>query len=319
MRIKVAGDTPKQENAAKAAFCAIQAVSCRAKDWRKRVRGLAEDLMPNVDVSGLYKRIPRTIARDGKKPRELIYVAVGGDIHIPFHNQKALLLWLQFIKDVQPDKIIILGDVVDFPGISRFNKTLTDEADMVRACLLTRKFFALVRSLCPEAEIIFTEGNHENRWDRRWAQDENRAMGGVASVFMTLADIFGLREFDIKFYAYEDNYVYKNFTFTHKGRLFSGNDAGSMSARKTFQGWKCSGIIGHSHRGGTFPQHNRVGDFEVAENYCLCKLNPPWIKDPDWMNGHTLIRFNQMSDRFHITPMPIVGDAFVYGDKIYRA
>lgn len=318
MKIRVVSDQPKEENAQKAAFCAIQAVSCRAKDWRKRVRGLAEDLLPDVDVSGLYKRIPRTIARDGKKPRELIYVAVGGDIHIPFHSQKALLLWLQFIKDVQPDKIVILGDVVDFPGISRFDKTLTDEADMVSACLFTRKFFALVRSLCPEAEIIFTEGNHENRWDRCWAQDENRAMGGVASVFMTLSSIFGLAEFNIKHYAHRDCYVYKNFLFTHEERLFSGNDAGGMSARKTFQSWKCSGIIGHSHRGGIFPQHNRIGDFEVAENFCLCKLNPPWIKNPDWMNGHSLVQFSRTSDRFFITQMPIVHGKFVYGDRIYK-
>jgi hypothetical protein len=319
MKFTVPTCKPKSDNPYVGAFAAIKAVSCRNADWKHVTKNLSEDLLPNTDVSGLYRRIPRTVARDkhNKKERELIYVAVANDFHIPFHDKKATLLWLQFIKDIQPDYVVINGDAVDFPSISRFDRTLNDEITMVDACLSARQLFALVRCLCPEAKIVFIEGNHEFRWERFWAQDKNRAMGTVASVFMTLRDVFGTREFGIQHFAYGEYFTLKNFMFKHEEKLFGGNDPAGMSARKTFQRWKCSGIVGHSHRGGTFYQNNQIGFFEVAENFCLCSLTPTWIKNPDWMHGHSLVKFSRTSDRFHITQMPIVNSKFVYGDRVY--
>lgn len=91
-------------------------------------------------------------------------IAIIGDIHLPFQDDRVLNYCLNLIKKEKPDMIVANGDILDFPGLSRYNQvpnfvksTLTDELS------LGWSFFSDLRRENPKAEIVFIEGNHEFR------------------------------------------------------------------------------------------------------------------------------------------------------------
>ena len=64
-----------------------------------------------------------------------------GDIHAPFHDEKAVGVALALSKHIKPDVIVLNGDIADFYACSRFSKQptralqLQDELDSVREIL----------------------------------------------------------------------------------------------------------------------------------------------------------------------------------------
>lgn len=111
---------------------------------------------------GMYDRLK------GRKPEHL-EVLVGSDFHSYFCDPFA---W-QVFKDVasmviapqgRDGVIVVNGDLVDFPTISRhrkmpghFHLNLHQEREMAKTMLRE------LRELCPEATIYFVIGNHEYR------------------------------------------------------------------------------------------------------------------------------------------------------------
>ena len=76
------------------------------------------------------------------------------------------------------------------------------------------------------------------------------------------------------------------------------------------------GITGHCHRGGSFLKTDRFGVWGWWEGFCLCHLNPDWIKNPNWQQGITLVHF--IGKRFWVEAIPIIDHELMYGGKIYK-
>lgn len=102
---------------------------------------------------------PETVFETQKK------VTVMADIHFPYPHKPSLSVALGRAEERKPDLIIILGDLIDFYKISKFNKRPTERRpyeEMMEA----RAFLEDLRSRFPDAQIIYKEGNHEERLDR---------------------------------------------------------------------------------------------------------------------------------------------------------
>lgn len=92
-------------------------------------------------------------------------IVVLNDLHVPFHDTKTLRSVYKAVKDANPDRIILGGDVCDFYSISTFSKdpmrrmNLQDEVERVQTVLID------IRKRFPKADIDFIPGNHEERLD----------------------------------------------------------------------------------------------------------------------------------------------------------
>ena len=53
------------------------------------------------------------------------------DTQMPYDDRKALKAMVRFIGDYQPDEVIHIGDLMDFPQPSRWNKDTAGQAEGV--------------------------------------------------------------------------------------------------------------------------------------------------------------------------------------------
>lgn len=98
----------------------------------------------------------------GKKP---VTMVIGSDFHSHFCNPFALRVWMDVVKDLQPDAVRFNGDLVDFPQLSthrnfpgHFPMTVQDEIDWA-----VNRVIAPTRKAAPKADIKFLIGNHDVR------------------------------------------------------------------------------------------------------------------------------------------------------------
>lgn len=99
----------------------------------------------------------------GKKHLEIV---IGSDFHSYFVDPFALEVFKDCLRMVQPDIVILNGDIFDFPRISKhrqipggFHLNIQQEIDWGITNIMRP-----VRELCPDAEILFVIGNHEYRF-----------------------------------------------------------------------------------------------------------------------------------------------------------
>jgi len=102
-------------------------------------------------------------------------VLVVPDIHIPFHDKRAINLVEQRMTTFKPDMIIMLGDLLDFPTL---HKRATDEVVQAMSSVISRDYETAQKILkrwkelsqtednLSGAKIILLEGNHEDRVNR---------------------------------------------------------------------------------------------------------------------------------------------------------
>lgn len=99
----------------------------------------------------------------------------------PFHDEAAIDVMIQALAVYQPDRVVIVGDFVDLPQLSRFAKEpefeRTMQASMQEAYDLLRKIRDTVGTDCL---IDFIPGNHETRLVRAVGQTpETRGLYGL--------------------------------------------------------------------------------------------------------------------------------------------
>lgn len=81
----------------------------------------------------------------------------------PTHDEAALDVGQQIVKDNQPDEIILLGDNLDLPMFSRFQQELSMSGSFQMTLDWMHQYLAQLRANAPNARIIYLEGNHERR------------------------------------------------------------------------------------------------------------------------------------------------------------
>ena len=89
----------------------------------------------------------------------------------PLHDRRAWDLAVQIARAAQPDRIVLLGDMVDFAeGSKRWPVSDDLRATTQPTIQELHWWLAELRAACPSAVIVYLEGNHEDRIDRALSQ-----------------------------------------------------------------------------------------------------------------------------------------------------
>lgn len=190
--------------------------------------------------------------------RRNLEIVVASDLHSYFVDPFALDVLIESIEMVQPDVVVLNGDVVDFPQISRhrqlpghFNLSLQGEIDFAREKILRR-----VRQAAPEAQIDFVLGNHEYRLVT-YVADTAPQLASLRT--LEFGPLFGLDEFEINL-ACRSNFLAPTKADRKKDRAENwhiiggcfvathGTSCARFAAAEQMRRFQMCGTSGHTHR-----------------------------------------------------------------------
>lgn len=217
------------------------------------------------------------------------------DIHFPHHDGTAIKAALDFIKTNPVDTIILNGDILDFYDVSPFDKDPSRINSLQKEIDIANKFFKKLRTIKPDARIIFIKGNHCLRQERYLKKHPELYSLNA----LKLPNLLGLDKFNIE---YKDKgFKLGSLKIIHGDmvRKFS-----SYTARGELEKHDSSGISSHTHRGGVYYYRTPERYLAWFESFCLCDLNPEYIDEPNWQQGFLYGYVEK--DSFAVTPIPIV-------------
>ena len=89
------------------------------------------------------------------------------DLQWPWFDPYSVELVLQAYEDVGIDRLVINGDLIDFPNLSTHSARDPELKIILKDSLeWGRNFFVDLRKRFPRAEIIYKLGNHDQRFER---------------------------------------------------------------------------------------------------------------------------------------------------------
>lgn len=252
-----------------------------------------------VVTQGPKYNVPRSKGK-ARKPKEWETAVILPDIQMgyykkslelnaelePIHDEAAIALSLKLIEDVNPDRVVMLGDNLDFAELGKFLtaptfKQLT-QATIDRATLLC----AQVRNSAPKAKITWIAGNHEARLARYIQSNAEAAFGLTRGKLdselrenwpvLSVPNLCRMDEFEIEYLpGYPESFLAlnENLIIRHGDRVTSN---GSTTTKYLNDAHK-SVIYGHIHR-VEVAYRTRISDngprtIMAASPGCLCRID----------------------------------------------
>ena len=259
---------------------------------------------------------PQPTFKAKKSKQELLVVL--GDHQLPFRNQKLTELSHSFLSSLKPDGLIYMGDLIDFPNLSKFEanpdftSTVQQGIDLGYQTLRDLKESA---GLKKGSELIFIEGNHEVRL-RRALINKLPQLFGIKNADATEEDksvlhLANLMKFNELGWIYwdEPSDVYPHPEYEIVKGLFArhGNFVrakAGMSALANLDRVDGSIIQGHTHR-LAITHHTRwtgqtMNQYSAIETGTMADLEGlGYSKQPDWQGGFITLVVDRKNNTFH--------------------
>lgn len=232
---------------------------------------------------------------------------------VPLHDAKAISVAIQFIKDFQPDHVILGGDMLDCGAVSHHRKGKTGQLEGLRLLadskdLRTAVIEPLERQV--KGRLVYHVGNHED-----WLQDVTDEMPALEGI----VDITSLLKLSKKWEVIPQGKTSKlgKLTFIHGDQIKGQNPA--MTAVTAYER---NVRLGHFHTLQMATKTTPVdanGHTGIAVP-CLCKKGHNYGQGAPnkWVQGFLWGYVDGPQGMFSDYVTVIVnGKAFING-KLYR-
>ena len=243
----------------------------------------------------------------------------------PFHDRAAIECAVQFLADTQPDYVYILGDYLDLPEYSKFERRFrghrfknTTQAAIEEGYYWLRRIRDAVGAKC---KIFFIKGNHDIRLNKelktineeltliRPAGDKVPAMSFESLLRFAELGIVANRDYDDPIWLWDQVCV-------RHGEEYS-NVSASKLTYFTVQG-HCHDIV-YDLKTIWGPQGPQV--VGVMSPGCFCRLDgpiPKFSKQVDWQHGIGLA-VKPVDGPVHVSVLPMHNARVYHGYKVYNA
>lgn len=220
------------------------------------------------------------------------------DIHLPYHNKKAIEAALEYGDTQNIDFIVLNGDITDCYMLSRFDKD-PDAVKFKVEVQMTIQFLEHLVERYPGVKIIFKEGNHEHRWVGYLRTAAAEAAGFAC---FRLNKLLGLGEGKLKNVSWvpDKTPIHAGYLTIFHGDEWGGGLVSPVNpARGAFL--KTSGIVAVAHSHIT-SEHSKMAIRDKMVTCwsigCLCDLHPMYRRINDWNHGFAGLELS--GDDFHL-------------------
>ena len=238
--------------------------------------------------------LPYHIPKGNKK------MLVLSDIHIPFHDEAAVDLALEYGISKGMDSILLNGDIADCYMQSRWQRdprlrNWQQELDMVRA------FMQLLKTL--NVDVFYKFGNHEERHENYL---RNKAPEIYGTEEFQLEFLFKLNEYGIHYIKDKRPIIFGALTIIHGHEYFATHDP--VNAARTYLTKSKKNILaGHKHQTSEHSE-KAIDDTNMVgwSTGCLCDLHPEYARLNRWNQGFAFIERTGNKDGFEVHNKKII-------------
>jgi len=255
------------------------------------------------------------------KAKRFTTAVLYGDEHVPFADAAAMRVVQGVVRDVRPDVLVHMGDLVDCWQVSRFDKdparldTLQSNIDDARRSLHE------MAQIAPKARRVLLEGNHENRLSRCIASLDGgqRELARLrafqeAVQWPNLLQLGGIGWEWVPEREQSRTPVLPKIITKHGSvvRKWSG-----WSGKGEWEKYGRSGASGHTHRLGWFVHRDHNGNANWIETGCTCQIEAPYGVDFDWQHGCVVVTWNTDQRLQNVEFVSIRDGAAIWRDREY--
>jgi predicted phosphodiesterase len=218
------------------------------------------------------------------------------DVHVPYHEPKAIEEAVKYAKLRQVDTVLFNGDIIDCFKLSRFVKN-PKQRDFAFELDVFKQFFDYMKDNFPAARFIYKFGNHEERYNH-FLYEKAHELVGVKE--FELSEIIKARANGIE--IVEDKRVVKlgKLNCIHGHEYPGGFVAPVNVARGLYLKAKRSGIQGHSHQTSEHTETDINGGITTTYSLgALCHLNPGFMPLNKWNHGFAIVEIFKGGE-FHV-------------------
>lgn len=222
----------------------------------------------------------------------------------PFHDRLAWDLMVQLSAEIKPDRVVLLGDMLDLPAwTDKFLKSPDFYFTTQPAMNELAWWIAQIR--CNTNQMDYIEGNHEYRMQRSMINYQPEAWGlrpvdvDEKSAALSIDNLLGLGRMGITYHkSYPKGHIWLNdkIRISHGILARSGGGETTKSILSTIRNTE---IFGHIHRVETSSKtiHDRRGRevFTAASPGCICRVDgtvPSTTDRHDWQQGWMLVDYD---------------------------
>ena len=273
-------------------------------------------------------KLPKQERRGADKNRKDKRAVILPDLQIPYQDENALRVALEITRDVKPDTIVILGDLLDLAAYSKYIQEPEWAGNVQEAINRTHQLLGTLRQLSPTAEIVVLEGNHDARLPKDMKVNSAKSLRLKRAdqldswPVMSVPYLCAFDQFDIEYlsgYPANRYWLNDNLQVRH-GHLVRSR---SSTARAVNDDERASTIFGHVHRLET--QYKTHHTFEGGKTNAawgigaLCKIDGsvPSVKGgidlngnpvtnyEDWQQAVCVVDYSEGDGPFHVQPIYI--------------
>jgi len=202
------------------------------------------------------------------------------DIHVPYHDKRALAEAMKLGREAGCSTVIVLGDLCDFHKVSKYRHDATALEIDEEIAQAERVLFELADKF---PHRYFVPGNHEDRL-KAYILDNAPSLQHLEQ--LELDKLLKLEEHGFKYVP--GGFIHcGDMTFLHGHEIrISGMDP----ARKLFMKMKKSAICGHLHRPDS--HYTRDGAGNLLQCHVLGHLgekSPAFMPRNDWQHGFAIV------------------------------
>jgi len=216
-------------------------------------------------------------------------ILILSDIHLPYQDNKALELAINYGIENNVNCVYLNGDTIDMYQASRFikDRLLRDLAGELE---MTRNFLKTLQDTfkCP---IYFKIGNHEVRWEH-FLMLKAPELLGIDD--FKLEQILRFREYGVTLVKDKQMAMAGKLPILHGHEWFGGFAPPVNPARGLFLKAKESCIVGHHHRTSEHTEKSLSGEVTTTwSTGCLCGLEPEYAPFNNYNHGFAHIKVSK--------------------------
>ena len=264
------------------------------------------------------------------------------DIIHPIHDERFLDLATQIVGEVQPDRVIMAGDITDLAEMSRFRLVptfaRTIQATVDRSALLLANLRGILRD---DATIDWMQANHEVRLSH-YILDNAQASFSLKRALMPDSWPVLSLPFLCRFDEFGVNYVegYPNNALWLSDRLFIDHGEKAAKGRNAYaylSDLRSSMVFFHSHRAeiAYVTKTSRYGPRTImaANPGCGCRVDgvvpgshsgftaegSPVNRHENWQQGLCVLGYTEPDGMFSYEHVPVYDGVAHFRGREYRS